>query len=159
MRASGSGTRIGRPSKAAVATATTEPDTNPAGKPSNVNVRPPASAIASVSAVSIRMRRNAGFMARADNWPIPDHECRQHPCSSTWAERPAVLIDTPAKLCDPRHGSTQDAGEGEVMLQGWVIVAIALAYIGLLFLVASYGDRRRITRASSARLLIYPLSL
>jgi Na+/proline symporter/signal transduction histidine kinase/CheY-like chemotaxis protein len=45
------------------------------------------------------------------------------------------------------------------MLQGWVIVAIALAYIGLLFLVASYGDRRRITRASSARLLIYPLSL
>src|SRR5947199_2083373 len=46
-----------------------------------------------------------------------------------------------------------------VMLQGWVIVAFALAYIGLLFLVASYGDRRRITRASSARLLIYPLSL
>src|ERR1041385_8022458 len=46
-----------------------------------------------------------------------------------------------------------------VMLQGWVIVVIALAYIGLLFLVASYGDRRRITRASSARLLIYPLSL
>src|SRR5690348_11785188 len=45
------------------------------------------------------------------------------------------------------------------MLQGWVIVVIALAYIGLLFLVASYGDRRRITRASSARLLIYPLSL
>ena len=45
------------------------------------------------------------------------------------------------------------------MLQGWVIVAIALAYIGLLFLVASYGDRRRITRGSSARLLIYPLSL
>ena len=45
------------------------------------------------------------------------------------------------------------------MLQGWAIVAIALAYIGLLFLVASYGDRRRITRASSARLLIYPLSL
>jgi Na+/proline symporter/signal transduction histidine kinase len=45
------------------------------------------------------------------------------------------------------------------MLQGWAIVAIALAYIGLLFLVASYGDRRRITRASSARLFIYPLSL
>src|SRR5215469_932652 len=45
------------------------------------------------------------------------------------------------------------------MLQGWVIVAIALAYIGLLFLVASYGDRRRIARGSSARLLIYPLSL
>src|ERR1700745_3722356 len=45
------------------------------------------------------------------------------------------------------------------MLQGWLIVAIALAYIGLLFMVASYGDRSRVTRASSARLLIYPLSL
>src|SRR5689334_5557672 len=84
---------------------------------------------------------------------------RQRAMGPSWAERPAVLTHTPAKLCDPRHGSTQSAGEGEVMLQGWVIVAIALAYIGLLFLVASYGDRRRITRASSARLLIYPLSL
>jgi Na+/proline symporter/CheY-like chemotaxis protein len=45
------------------------------------------------------------------------------------------------------------------MLQGWVIVALALAYIGLLFLVASYGDRSRVTRRSSARPLIYPLSL
>src|SRR6202046_5203400 len=46
------------------------------------------------------------------------------------------------------------------MLQGWIVVAIALAYIGLLFLVASYGDRKRgLTRGTSARLLIYPLSL
>jgi Na+/proline symporter len=45
------------------------------------------------------------------------------------------------------------------MLQGWVIVVIALAYIGLLFLVASYGDRTRVTRGSGSRLLIYPLSL
>ena len=45
------------------------------------------------------------------------------------------------------------------MLQGWVVVAIALAYIGLLFLVASYGDRMRIARGASSRLLIYPLSL
>jgi Na+/proline symporter/signal transduction histidine kinase len=45
------------------------------------------------------------------------------------------------------------------MLQGWVIVAVALAYIGLLFLVASYGDRMRIARGASSRLLIYPLSL
>ena len=29
------------------------------------------------------------------------------------------------------------------MLQGWVVIAVALAYIGLLFLVASYGDRTR----------------
>ncbi|HUC51328.1 MAG TPA: PAS domain-containing hybrid sensor histidine kinase/response regulator [Xanthobacteraceae bacterium] len=46
------------------------------------------------------------------------------------------------------------------MLQGWIVVAIALAYIGLLFLVASYGDRMRgLTRGTSSRLLIYPLSL
>jgi Na+/proline symporter/signal transduction histidine kinase/ActR/RegA family two-component response regulator len=46
------------------------------------------------------------------------------------------------------------------MLQGWFIVVVALAYIGFLFLVASYGDRsRKRVRGSSARLLIYPLSL
>jgi Na+/proline symporter/signal transduction histidine kinase len=46
------------------------------------------------------------------------------------------------------------------MLQGWIVVAIALAYIGLLFLVASYGDRMPgLTRGTSSRLLIYPLSL
>jgi Na+/proline symporter/signal transduction histidine kinase len=46
------------------------------------------------------------------------------------------------------------------MLQGWVVVVIALAYIGLLFLVASYGDRmRELARGASSRLLIYPLSL
>ncbi len=46
------------------------------------------------------------------------------------------------------------------MLQGWVAIVIALAYIGFLFLVASYGDRRKeLVRGSRARLLIYPLSL
>jgi Na+/proline symporter/CheY-like chemotaxis protein len=46
------------------------------------------------------------------------------------------------------------------MLQGWVVIAVALAYIGLLFLVASYGDRRRgLGRQGRTRLLIYPLSL
>src|SRR6202050_4567475 len=46
------------------------------------------------------------------------------------------------------------------MLQGWVVVIIALAYIGFLFLVASYGDRRReLSRGAASRLLIYPLSL
>lgn len=46
------------------------------------------------------------------------------------------------------------------MLQGWAVIAVALGYIGLLFLVASYGDRvRRLDRKSRARLLIYPLSL
>ena len=46
------------------------------------------------------------------------------------------------------------------MLQGWIVVTIALAYIGFLFLVASYGDRmRELARGSRSRLLIYPLSL
>jgi Na+/proline symporter/signal transduction histidine kinase/CheY-like chemotaxis protein len=46
------------------------------------------------------------------------------------------------------------------MLQGWVIVLIALAYIGFLFAVASYGDRGRPQWAvRGARPLIYPLSL
>src|SRR3954463_11945784 len=46
------------------------------------------------------------------------------------------------------------------MLQGWAVIAVALVYIGLLFLVASYGDRaRRANRDSRARMLIYPLSL
>jgi Na+/proline symporter/signal transduction histidine kinase/CheY-like chemotaxis protein len=46
------------------------------------------------------------------------------------------------------------------MLHGWVVIAVALAYIGLLFLVASYGDRTRgLGRDGRTRLLIYPLSL
>ena len=46
------------------------------------------------------------------------------------------------------------------MLQGWVVIAVALAYIGLLFLVASYGDQTRgLGREGRTRLLIYPLSL
>jgi Na+/proline symporter/signal transduction histidine kinase len=46
------------------------------------------------------------------------------------------------------------------MLQGWFVIAVALCYIGLLFIVASYGDRRRKrTRDSRWRVLIYPFSL
>src|ERR1019366_7870201 len=46
------------------------------------------------------------------------------------------------------------------MLQAWVVIAVALAYIGLLFLVASYGDQNRgLGRAGRSLLLIYPLSL
>jgi Na+/proline symporter/CheY-like chemotaxis protein len=46
------------------------------------------------------------------------------------------------------------------MLQGWIVIAFALGYIGLLFVVASYGDRtRRFGRVGRSRLFIYPLSL
>jgi Na+/proline symporter/CheY-like chemotaxis protein len=45
------------------------------------------------------------------------------------------------------------------MLQGSLVIAVALGYIGLLFVVASYGDRaRRIGRGGRWH-LIYPLSL
>ena len=44
------------------------------------------------------------------------------------------------------------------MLQGWVVIIVALGYLGLLFVIASYGDRRR-GRGGPARPLIYPLSL
>src|SRR5262245_59251367 len=43
------------------------------------------------------------------------------------------------------------------MLQSWSVIAVALGYIGLLFLIASYGDRTG--RLDRQRLLIYPLSL
>lgn len=46
------------------------------------------------------------------------------------------------------------------MLQSWLVVGIALGYIGFLFAVASYGDRARSgTRQPFNRSLIYPLSL
>jgi Na+/proline symporter/signal transduction histidine kinase/CheY-like chemotaxis protein len=46
------------------------------------------------------------------------------------------------------------------MLQGWIVIAVALGYIGLLFVIASYGDRTRaLGREAGWRNLIYPLSL
>jgi len=45
------------------------------------------------------------------------------------------------------------------MLDSWLVVGSALAYIGFLFAVASYGDRRREGGHSLGRALIYPLSL
>src|SRR5258708_8768521 len=46
------------------------------------------------------------------------------------------------------------------MLQGWAVVGIAIAYMGFLFAVASYGDRARPrTSPGRSRPLIYPLSL
>src|ERR1700680_2325004 len=51
-------------------------------------------------------------------------------------------------------------GPGVKMLQGWMVVGIALAYIGFLFAVASWGERVR-PGAAAARSapFIYPLSL
>jgi Na+/proline symporter/signal transduction histidine kinase/CheY-like chemotaxis protein len=46
------------------------------------------------------------------------------------------------------------------MLQAWVVIAFALGYIGLLFIVATYGDETgRLGRQRRWRRFIYPLSL
>src|SRR2546429_2705329 len=45
------------------------------------------------------------------------------------------------------------------MLQGSLVIAVALGYIGLLFVVASYGDRARRSGRESRWRFIYPLSL
>src|SRR4051794_37051010 len=45
------------------------------------------------------------------------------------------------------------------MLHDWSVIAAAFGYIGLLFLVASYGDRLSLLRRGRASGLIYPLSL
>ena len=45
------------------------------------------------------------------------------------------------------------------MLQGWVVIVVALSYIGLLFVIASYGDSMRASGRARARMIIYPLSL
>ena len=45
------------------------------------------------------------------------------------------------------------------MLQGWVVIVVALGYIGLLFVIACYGDRIRARAGTGARMMIYPLSL
>ncbi len=46
------------------------------------------------------------------------------------------------------------------MLQGWVIVAVSFAYLGVLFAIASYGDRRaEAGRSIIANPYIYSLSL
>ena len=37
------------------------------------------------------------------------------------------------------------------MLQGWVVIVVALGYIGLLFVIASYGDRVARARRRGAR--------
>src|SRR5438477_11774148 len=45
------------------------------------------------------------------------------------------------------------------MLHDWGVIAAAFGYIGLLFLVASHGDRLSPLQRGRASALIYPLSL
>lgn len=45
------------------------------------------------------------------------------------------------------------------MLHDWGVIAAAFAYIGLLFVVASYGDRLSPSQRGRASMMIYPLSM
>src|SRR5689334_17857432 len=45
------------------------------------------------------------------------------------------------------------------MLHDWGVIAAAFGYIGFLFLVASYGNRRPVESRRRLAGLIYPLSL
>jgi Na+/proline symporter/signal transduction histidine kinase/ActR/RegA family two-component response regulator len=59
-----------------------------------------------------------------------------------------------------RDAHVREAEQDFTMLQGWIVIAVALGYIGLLFVVASYGDRARpLGREGGFRAMIYPLSL
>ncbi len=44
------------------------------------------------------------------------------------------------------------------MFEGWAIVPLAMAYVGILFLIAWFGDRARL-KGDETRPLIYSLSL
>jgi len=70
-------------------------------------------------------------------------------------------MDSAARLCLHSAGPSGRPGrEGRSRVQGWFIAAIAIAYVTLLFAIASIGDRRaaRID-PGRARPLIYGLSL
>jgi Na+/proline symporter len=50
--------------------------------------------------------------------------------------------------------------QGTAMLTAWTVILVALAYVGVLFAIASYGDRAaRRTSRGTPRPLIYALSL
>src|SRR6478752_518133 len=64
--------------------------------------------------------------------------------------------------CSPRleaPPNTGRKGREAAMLHDWGVIAAAFAYIGLLFFVASYGDRLSPSQRGRAGMLIYPLSL
>jgi len=48
-------------------------------------------------------------------------------------------------------------GTAQMMLEAWVVIAVALGYIGLLFVIATYGDQTgRLGREGRWRRFIYP---
>ena len=65
----------------------------------------------------------------------------------------------PAILAPCRPTFKAEKGEQAAMLHDWGVIAAAFGYIGLLFFVASRGDRLSPGQRGRAGMLIYPLSL
>src|SRR5205807_4390479 len=61
--------------------------------------------------------------------------------------------------CRPNAFILADKGRHAAMLHDWGVIAAAFAYIGLLFFVASHGDRLSASQRGRASMMIYPLSL
>src|SRR6185312_2818161 len=161
VRMSGTGTSIGRPARAAADTTGMAPDRYPPGTPVRRRPRPPATARASVSAVRASsdgrgITDKAGTFAGRDQCPAREARSNKDVLNLLyWTGGPNCADLKEQAAIKPLAASSF----GESMLQGWVVIAVALAYIGLLFLIASYGDRTRRLARSRMRLMIYPLSL
>src|SRR5438067_394723 len=83
-RASGIGTRTGRPANAATATKSMDPDTSPPGKPSIWKPMPPAAAISSVSTtcrIWRAWRGGGGIAARPMPWSATSRQMTAWPAS------------------------------------------------------------------------------
>ena len=63
-----------------------------------------------------------------------------HPASDG---QPRQTVVTCAKTSANSRKGAADRSGNAMLLQGWIVIAVALGYIGLLFVVASYGDRTR----------------
>src|SRR5262249_26588038 len=81
----------------------------------------------------------------------PGGECRQ---------AASDILPAPCGGKKASWGFASPRPRENIMLQGWIFIAVPLGYIGLLLVVASYGARpRRFGREGGWRHFIYPLSL
>src|SRR6202044_1973136 len=88
------------------------------------------------------------------NAPVADHDRthrygRQAP-SSWWTRKPSCVDLSGETGVGPGPAGPGDRiadnrvsaeSKSTAMLQGWFVIVVALVYIGLLFVIASYGDR------------------
>src|SRR4051812_32972415 len=82
-RVTGAGTRVGRPASDAIATASTDPETSPAGIPSQAKETPPAAAISRVSSGGRMLRGAAGNGIACDQCRVRRKPSNGSPIPST----------------------------------------------------------------------------